>query len=419
MAAGREPVQGVDIQNEVKAKIANGAVGAAGLALIVLAAAAGQGWTERHFLPAWAWSWDVQLRILLVLRILAALIGLLLILFVGPRLARGMAAGRGREIAFGSLSALLAVIAAFGATEAVLRTRTWHSVQDRTGLVEPPRLRDPVLGWTFVPNHAGILPRGGRIIHYAVGSRGYRVEAPGGQIDLQRPTVLFAGESIMFGYGLDWPETIPGQFQRMTGIQAADIAVNAYSTDQTLLRLRRELPRFARPVAVVVPFVPALLDRNLDRDRPHLDRNLVWHPAEKPPLRIVELARRPLRYRSTKSIRDGVAMTQAALREVIALARARGAEPLILVPQFMPEVPRETAVRRMVLDADHIPYLLVKLPADWRIPGDRHPDVRADRFMAAAIAKVLGEDPGFGSGWGTPVRRLYLLLHDKRCRAAM
>jgi hypothetical protein len=376
-------------------RVANAVAGAAGLALVALAAAAGRGWTESHFLPAWAWGWEVQLRILLVLRIVVAMAGLLLLLVVRPRLARGIAAGRGREIVFAGISALVAVAAAFGVSEAVLRTKTWHSVQERSDFAEPRRLRDPVLGWTFLPNHAGSVRLGGRIVRYATEAHGYRVPALGQGVDFSRPAAVFAGESIVFGYGLEWPETIPAQFERMTGIQGANIAVNAHATDQSLLRLRRELPRFAHPVAVIVPFVPVLLDRNLDRDRPHLDRNLDWRPAERPPLRLVELARRPLRYRSTRSIRDGVAMTQAALRASIALARARGAEPVILVPQHRPEVARETAVRRMVLDAGHIPYLLVWLPPDWRVPGDRHPDARAAHAMAAAIAQVLELRPGF------------------------
>ncbi|MDB5691924.1 MAG: hypothetical protein JWO81_987 [Alphaproteobacteria bacterium] len=369
-------------------------LGAAGALLVLLAAAAGRAWAERHFLPAWAWSWDVQLRILLVLRILLALLGLVLVLLVRPRVARGIEKGRGREILVGSLSALLAVAAALGATEGVLRSRTWRSVQERSDNAEPRRIRDPILGWAFLPNHEGSVRLGGRIVRYASEAHGYRVAASGQRIDFSRPTAIFAGESIVFGYGLEWSETIPAQFEKMTGVQAADIAVNAYATDQVLLRLRRELPRFTHPAAVIIPFVPILLDRNLDRDRPHLDPALRWRPAERPPLRLVELARRPLRYRSAQSISDGVAMTQAALRAAIALARSRGAEPVILVPQFEPEEPRETAVRRMVLDAGHIPYLLVKIPNAWRVPGDHHPDARAARAIAAAVARVLAERRG-------------------------
>ncbi len=379
----------------MRAQLTGAAVAVVGLVLVGLAAAAGRGWAEAHFLPAWAWPWDVQLRILLVLRIVAAFAGLVLML-AAPRLARRVAEGCGRDIAFAAVSGLVAVVAAFGLTEGVLRTQTWHSVQERSDLAEPMRVRDPLLGWRFKADHAGLVHLGGRTVHYATESHGYRAQAVSAATDFQRPTVVFAGESIVFGYGLQWEETIPAQFERMTGIPAANIAVNAYSTDQSLMRLRQELSRFARPLAVVIPFVPVLLDRNLDRDRPHLDSALNWHPGERPPLRIVEIARRALRYRSTSSIRDGVATTQAALRQMMALARSRGAEPVIFVPQHKPEIPRETAVRRMVLDAGHIPYLLVWLPNDWRVPGDRHPDARADRAIAGAIAGVLKGRKGFG-----------------------
>jgi hypothetical protein len=230
---------------------------------------------------------------------------------------------------------------------------------------------------------------GGRPIHYATDANGYRVRLPGVQTDLARPSVIFAGESIMLGYGLEWDETIEGQVAGLTGIQAADIAVNAYSTDQALMRLESELPRFAHPVAVVMIFVPALVDRNLDRDRPHLGPDLNWVAPEPPPLRLVELARRITRYRSLESMRDGIAMTRAALARTIALARARKAVPIILVPQMGPESERERAVRREVLDDARIPYLLIRTDDRWRLAGDRHPDARADRLIARAVAAAI------------------------------
>ena len=112
-------------------------------------------------------------------------------------------------------------------------------------------------------------------------------------------------------------------------------------------------------------------------------------PAEPPPLRLVELARRVLRYRSEAAIDEGVATTQAVLRATIALARARGAAALIVVPQFQPEDPTERAIRQRVLDAAHIPYLLVPLDPGWRLAVDRHPDARGAEAIAAAIARAL------------------------------
>jgi len=376
---------------------ANLGVALAGLALIGLAAAAGRDWADRHFLPTFAWSRSFQIALIDALRVLLALVALLLILFVRPRVARSVKAGKGGRLFVSSLSAALAVAAALATTEGILHTRTWLATQERWGGKEPLRRRDDVTGWMFVPDHHGQAVIDGRTIDYATDRFGYRVARAGDQTDFGRPTILFAGESVIHGYGLQWGETIGAQVQAMTGIAIANIAVNAHATDQTYMRLRRELPRFAHPVAVIVPFVPLLFDRNLDQDRPYLDSSLRWHAAHPPELRLVELGRRILRYRSEEAVDEGVATTQAVLRATIALARARGAQSLIVVPQFLPEEPTETAIRRRVLDAAHLPYLLVPLDPAWRLAVDRHPDPRGARVIAAAVARALA-----GAGQGGP-----------------
>ena len=367
----------------------HGVLAALGIAILYAAWTMDQGWADRHFLPAWAYSWDTQLRILFWARIAVALAGLAVLLALRPWAVRAAAAGRGRQALGQALAALLAIAFAFVAVELVLHTRTWQSAQERWDAQEPLRARDADYGWTFVPNHAGTVSLHGRTVHYATGPSGYRVAAPGGAPDFAAPTLLFAGESIALGYGLEWPETIPAQVQAMTGLQAVDMAVNAHATDQILMRLRRELARFPHPAAVVVPFVPCLFDRNLDTDRPHLDARLRWHGADAPSYRIVELARRAFRYRSDAAIADGTAMTRAALKAMIAMAQARGARPLVVVPQFLPESYREAQVRKTVLDEGGIPYLLVPIPSDWRFPVDRHPTPDGARAIAAKIAAAL------------------------------
>jgi hypothetical protein len=367
----------------------NVVVALAGVALIVLAGAAGQNWADRHFLPTFAWSRAFQIGLIDGLRVLLALIGLFLLLFVRPRVARTVKAGRGGRLLVSALSASLAVVAALATTEGILHSRTWLATQERWGGKEPLRQRDDLLGWAFVPNHHGQAEVDGRTIDYATDRFGYRVPAAGIQTDLAPPTILFAGESIVHGYGLQWPETIAAQVRAMTGVAVANIAVNAHATDQSFMRLRRELPRFAHPVAVVIPFVPLLFDRNLDEDRPYLDLSLRWHAAHPPELRLVELGRRILRYRGEEAIADGVATTQAVLRATIALARSRGAATLIFVPQFLPEEPGEAAIRRRVLDDAHLRYLLVPLDPRWRLQVDRHPDARGANAIAAAIAAAL------------------------------
>jgi hypothetical protein len=116
---------------------------------------------------------------------------------------------------------------------------------------------------------------------------------------------------------------------------------------------------------------------------------LRWHPGQPPAFRLLELARRALRYSSSESIDAGVAMTQALLRATIAAARARGAVPIILVPQFRSQEPGETALRRRVLDAAHLPYLLVPLDDGWRLGQDRHPNAQGATAIAIALARAL------------------------------
>lgn len=376
-----------------KATAVNVIAAVLGVAILLLALRMDGGWQWRHFLPTWAWPWSTQERILLGLRLVVAAIGVAVLALLRPWLTRAFAAGRGRAALVSLATATIAVVAAFAVTEGVLHTRTWSSVQERWDQ-EPLRVRNAEYGWEFEPNHAGSVVLQGHTVHYATGPFGYRAARAGEGPDFKQPTIVFAGESVVFGYGLDWPDSVPAQVQSITGIQAANIAVNAHATDQSLLRLRHELPRFSRPVAVVIPFMARLFDRNLDTDRPHLDSRLRWHPATRPPLRLVELARRVLRYRSSAAIREGTLMTRAALQADIALVRARGATPIVLVPQYLPEDRREAAIRRDVLDAAGIRYLLVPLEPALRNPRHGHPTPRGARVIAQAVAAAIGRPHG-------------------------
>src|SRR5262249_32628360 len=141
------------------------------------------------------------------------------------------------------------------------------------------RQADARLGWTFVPSRTGQSSIGGRTIDYVLDAAGYRVRDPAAPVDPAQPTVLFTGESVMFGTGLTWEETIPAQGGAMLGQQSANLAVDGYSTDQAFLRLQADLPRFVQPAAVVAIFMTTLFGRNLDEDRPHLAPGLVWLPG--------------------------------------------------------------------------------------------------------------------------------------------
>ena len=193
---------------------------------------------------------------------------------------------------------------------------------------------------------------------------------------------------MIVGEGLTWDESVPAQTGAMLGIQSANLAVSAYANDQSYLRLRSELPHFRQPVAVVSLFTPTLFDRNMDDDRPHLEPGLVWRPAVER-WRLLDILRLVVRYRKAETIERGIGVTRDVLRATCQLAEARGAVPVIVVPQFTPEEPDQRELRHRVLDGANLPVVVVELDSGWRIPGDGHPDARAALAMAIAIATRL------------------------------
>jgi len=363
--------------------IAEALVALCGIALIALALAFTQGWLDRHILP----SFYVMRRWYVVLessaRVALAALGVLMLLVARRRIAR-LLAQRPSAVIAGAVAALLA-IAAGQITLAWLHPST----QWLLASVEPLRRPDPRLGWTFVPGREGHKTVGGRTIAFAFDAAGYRVRRVDEPVDPARPTMLFAGESVMLGEGLNWDETIPAQVGAVTGVQSANLAVHGYATDQAYLRLEADLPRFQRPVAVVTLFMTALLGRNLDDNRPHLGPGLVWLPAV-PHARLMSLATLIVPFRREATVERGIAMTRDVLRATAALAASRGATPLIVVPQFGREDEHERTLRRRILDDAGLPYLYVTFDDDgWRIPGDLHPNAPTARRIAVAIADRL------------------------------
>jgi len=253
---------------------------------------------------------------------------------------------------------------------------------------EPRRQSDARLGWTWVPGRTGHKRIGGRVIEYAIDPAGYRVSSVNEPVDLDRPTILFAGESVMFGEGLNYDESIPAQVGAMMGIQTANLAVHGYGNDQAYLKLESELPRFRQPVAIVSLFMTALFGRNLDQDRPHLGPGLVWLPAGQRP-RLTSLAKLLVPYRADRTVERGLEVTQEVLRATDDLARAHGATPLLVVLQFGQEEEPEQELRRRILDDLSIPYMLIDIDSSWRLPWDRHPNARAARAIAIAITSEL------------------------------
>jgi len=191
----------------------------------------------------------------------------------------------------------------------------------------------------------------------------------------------------------------------MLGVQAVNLGVYGFSSDQAYLRLRNELPRFRRPVAVVAPFLTTLFGRNLDTDRPHLTSGLVWQPARERS-RIIRLTSLFFPFRRDGTVERGIAMTRDVMRAIVNLARSRSATPLIVVPHLGPESDPERTLRHRILDEAQVPYVFVQLDPSWHIAWDHHPDARAARAIADAIATRLRADRDPASSSTVRVERL-------------
>jgi hypothetical protein len=352
-----------------------------GLALAGAALAASQSWFDHHFLPSFLMSRSAYVRIETSVRLLLVASGIALMLGARPV---------GARLTVRAIRVATAIALALGASELVLRNARFRPSEWRAVNEEPRRQPDSRLGWTFIPARTGYNTNGGRTIEYAFDAGGYRVSRADRSIDPDRPSLLFVGESVMFGDSLTYEESVPAQVEAMLGTQSVNMAVYGYSTDQIYLKLERELPRFRQPEAVVVLYMTALLGRNLDDDRPHLLPGLVWSPAVQHG-RLNTLARLVIPFRRNSTVEKGIVVTREALGAMVRLARSRGATPLVIVPQIGLEGALERSLRQRVLDEAAVPYVMVEIDPAWHVPWDRHPDARATRTIANAIAERLQE----------------------------
>jgi hypothetical protein len=273
-------------------------------------------------------------------------------------------------------------------SEAVLDHKFAFAANEKQVHEEPLRQPDPKLGWTFAPSRQGQSVVGGRNIAYAMDSRGYRVRGSD-TVNPDLPAILFTGESIIAGYGLNWDESIPAQAGALLKTPAVNMAVFGYANDQAYLRLAAELPRFRKPIAVVSLFIPSLFVRNLGDDRPHLGPGLVWEPGIHH-WWVNTILHFLVPYHSDAEIKRGIQATRDVLVATAALARKHGAVPLVVDAQYGPEAPVERMLRQRILGRPRIDYVRVQLDPSWHLKGDLHPDPRAAQAIAMAIAARLG-----------------------------
>lgn len=359
---------------------------AAGVA-VVFAWQAHLEWFERRWSLSPAQAWVATL-----VRAAAVAAALFLALVARRRLARWVARA-GRREAAGLARVAGAVVLALAVSEVALRIAGAPRLHDLRGscddrLAEP----HPRYGWVWKAGFAREATHGWRSVEYAFDAEHDRARSAAAAPDPARPTILFAGESIVAGHGLAWDETLPAIVGDALGVQAVDLGVDGYGSDQAFLRLVDALPRYEHVVAVVTLFFPGLVDRVAWPDHPRLDFD--GHaPRVTPPtgvacgdLRLLRLAREALPYRDEGAIQ----LTGAIFRETARLARERGARALFLTPHLG----RAANGDRYLVDELLVKQGLAVVDPDFRIEpirGDGHPNAASTRRLAELVVAALGQ----------------------------
>jgi hypothetical protein len=298
-----------------------------GVALMGVAARATPAFVDRHILlveyfvppPLWLFT---------ALRVGALLVGVLLIV-----------------LAFKFTRAAIAIEFAFLAASGILFFRRTSQLA-RYKLESQLAQEDAQLGWRLAP-HKTTMVRG---IAYATDGDGDRAVAENFVEDPDAPTIVLAGESIAFGYGLAWPDTIAARLAELTGAQVIDAGVGGYSNEQAYLRTVEVTARLHKVIAVVTIVLPVQLSRNLHSEFP---------------------------YTSEHGLQLSLQMAH--------LLFVRTPKALFVEPGTPPDF--------MISLLDDFPHIFVPLTKEQLLPGDGHPNAEGAKVIAAQIADYLFANP--------------------------
>src|ERR1700734_3847443 len=192
-------------------------VASIGVALLACALGANQRWLDRHFVPSFFLPRHWYVVIETLVRLAMGIVGVWLALIARRRAGRFAAGTPAR-----AFQVVIAVGLALGASELLLRYVHLRPAEWLWPADEPRRQVDPRLGWTWGSGRTGYKDIGGRVVDYAIDPAGYRVQRVAEPVDSVRPTILFTGESVMFGEGLTWEESIPAQVGAMMGMRSEE-----------------------------------------------------------------------------------------------------------------------------------------------------------------------------------------------------
>jgi len=359
-------------------RLAQGAVAAGALALFAFAWRCDEPWFDRHvFLPQQFFI-SASRGIVFWSRATAAGSAALLLLLV-LFMPRG-AAGR-RLVA--------AVLLALPAAEGLLQWRLRRLVNP--GLAEAMDALttwDPRRGFTLTAAMDRLRSMSGREIRFRTDAEGRRIScAP---VDPALPSLVFTGESTVAGLGLQWEETFPAILGARLHLQVVNLGSPAYRIDQSWLRLKDELPKLDHPVAVIGLFMPGLVGRSFAGQRHPLVRPSPSGGVELLPPEPPGLLQHSGLYRlwkhlywSDAAVEEGMRSVSVVLRDIAALAKARGAPCIFLVTGRTPQW--------MLHDLFEVPgldYVVAEVP-EQALLADGHPALPGSIGLADALEPRL------------------------------
>lgn len=315
-------------------------------------------------------------------RIVVALVGATIVAVVRP--------WAGRHVSLGGLArTTVAALLAFVVTDGVLRIVKPRAPNDAE---DPRRSKEPP------PRSTKVKETSGRAITYAIDSEGRRARTIDDTIDVTKPTLVMIGESVAFGHGLEFDETIQAQLAKRTGLQVVNLAVDALANDEALVRLKSRLPRLDHPIAVISFVVYTWLERNVADYRPRLalrgDGSLVEIPKQHWLVRGSPLFPRLKWLLWYHHNDEAVGLTQAILRDTAEYVRGRGAVPLMVFTECGGDrCLRTTNGKPYVLDqlTSNAPFAHVDVDLDPKLTlvGDPHPTPEGALVYVDAIEKAL------------------------------
>src|SRR5688572_12039087 len=123
---------------------------------------------------------------------------------------------------------------------------------------------DPLLGWSYIPYQQGNADYEKT---YVFAREGFRASNKEDVSDPTKPKVLIIGDSILFGHGLSYEETIGAKLQKeLPDYQVLNFAVQGYGTDQMYLLSQKLIEQY-KPKVIISDYIYDHDSRNLNEDR--------------------------------------------------------------------------------------------------------------------------------------------------------